>query len=276
MIKRRREKEDDYIGPAKGWSKFFHRLFLFVTFPLRKPIKFVALLFVLAILYIAPTFFGVKPVDLNSWHLSNLKWSASEVSKKASDAVSQASLPNTIKPVAVEPKTKVIDIKAKTSGRKMFERAKSAPVVVKQEVVEMEQPKPVSAPQTVEQPKPVRAPQTVELPKQEFKREAAKKLDLVYLQQTKTISGKAVVVNANELKVEGIDMFLYGIYVDPYSEKGIEALKYLKDTIAENIVSCEIIAYSKQSIATSICKIGDVNLNKELVEKGFSKNVALN
>lgn len=264
MIKRRREKEDDYIGPAKGWSKFFHRLFLFVTFPLRKPIKFVALLFVLAILYIAPTFFGVKPVDLNSWHLSNLKWSASEVSKKASDAVSQAPMPNTIKPVAIEPKTKVIDIKAKTSGRKMFERAKSAPVVIKQDVADVDQPKSVST------------TQTVEAKNQGLKGEATKKLDLVYLQQTKTISGKAVVVNANELKIEGIDMFLHGIYVDPYSEKGIEALKYLQDTIAENIVSCEVIAYTKQSIATSICKIGNINLNKELVEKGFSKNVALN
>lgn len=264
MIKRRREKEDDTIGPAKGWSKFFHRLFLFVTFPLRKPIKFIALLFVLTILYVAPTFFGVKPVDLNSWHLSNLKWSASEVSKKASDAVSQASLPNTIKPVAVEPKTKVIDIKAKTSGRKIFERAKSAPVVIKQEVVE------------IEQPKSAIMAQSVELPNQGLKGEAVKKLDLVYLQQTKTISGKSVVVNANELEVEGVDMFLYGIYVDPYSEKGIEAFKYLQETIAENIISCEIIAYTQQSIATSICKIGNINLNKELVEKGFSKNVALN
>ena len=262
MVKHRREKEDDYIGPAKGWSKFFHRLFLLVTFPLRKPIKFVALLFVLTILYIAPTFFGVKPADLNSWHFSHLKKSASEVSKKAADMASESVLTNTITTKA-STKLEVVDVPAKTSGRKVFERAKSAPVVVEKNVLPEDSRVEASS-------------VAIDSVKQELKGEPIKNLDLSYLSQPRIISGKAVVINANELNVNGVDMFLYGIYVAPGSEKGMKALKYLQNLINESSVSCEVIAYTKQNIATSICKIENININKELVEKGYSKNVALN
>ena len=63
MIRRRKnkEREDDYIGPAKGWAKFFHRLFLLVTFPLRKPLW---TLLILLVLFLLPTFRGVKPSEV--------------------------------------------------------------------------------------------------------------------------------------------------------------------------------------------------------------------
>ena len=37
----------------------------------------------------------------------------------------------------------------------------------------------------------------------------------------------------------------------------------------------QIVAYTKQNVATGLCKAGDININQKLVDKGYSKNVAL-
>lgn len=51
----------------------------------------------------------------------------------------------------------------------------------------------------------------------------SQKLPLVYLKDPVSVSGKALVQNANEIIVDGTYIFLYGIYVDPNLPKGIEA-----------------------------------------------------
>ena len=57
-----------------------------------------------------------------------------------------------------------------------------------------------------------------------------------------------------------------------YREKAEE---YLRKTTQGKEVSCVITAYTYQKIATGICTVGDIRLNYELVNKGYSKNVAL-
>jgi len=47
-----RRKDRDYIGPMTGWAAFFHKLAMFILFPLRKPLIFFPLLL---ILFMAPT-----------------------------------------------------------------------------------------------------------------------------------------------------------------------------------------------------------------------------
>ena len=249
--RKRREKQDDYIGPAKGWAKFFHRLFLFVTFPLRKP--WWTLLIVL-VLFLAPTFQGVKPAEVHLWYWNHIKSSSEQVSDKVAGKAKEImeEIPQVVdvEPAssAKSPKVKVVDIPVKSSGRRMFERAKSAPVVVREA-------------------KPVEA--------KEKKPASQKKLNLVYLEEPKTVSGPAEIINANEVVVGGVDMFLYGIYSDPKSEKGKKAEEYLRQTTQGQQVSCTITAYTYQGIATGICSVGDIRLNYELVNKGYSKNVAL-
>lgn len=256
MIKRRSEKLDDYLGPSKGWAKFFHRLFLLVTFPLRKPLW---TLLIIAALFLAPTFMGVKPTEVHLWYWQHIKSSSEQVKNTVADKAKELSveLPLSAEPapVAKEP-VKVVDMPAKESRRKMFERAKSAPVVVTEPAAKNVAAKPAVA--SAAAPAPVK-----------------KKLNLKYLDQPKKISGATIIHNANELTVGGTRLFLHGIYAEPASENGRAAADYLSRTIANNLVSCEILAYSFQNVATAICYVGETNLNRELVNLGYSKNVAL-
>ena len=253
--RKKREKEDDYIGPAKGWAKFFHRLFLFITFPLRKPWW---TLLIVVVLFLAPTFRGVKPAEVHLWYWNLIKNSSSQVKEKVTEKVTDKAkeimeeIPQVVdvEPVSQPqaPIVKVVDMPVKSSGRKIFERAKSAPVVVKEaEPVEAKEKLPA----------------------------LQKKLNLVYLDEPKTISGPAKIINANEVVIGGVDMFLYGIYSDPKSDNGKKAEEYLRKTTQGKEVSCVITAYTYQKIATGICTVGDIRLNYELVNKGYSKNVAL-
>lgn len=249
MIRRRKnkEREDDYIGPAKGWAKFFHRLFLLVTFPLRKPLW---TLLILLVLFLLPTFRDVKPSEVHLWYWQQLKKSSAQMSGTVTEKAKElaAELPQVVdtEPAPKKPAAKVVDVPVKQSRRKMFERAKSAPVVV-------------AAP----------ARQSAEAAKTQ------KKLDLVYLEEPKIISGEAKINNANEITVGGVEMFLFGVYADPVSGNGVAAAEYLRQTTQGQNVTCVIKAYTYQSIATALCRVGDIDLNHELVKRGYSKNVAL-
>ena len=64
--RRQREREELLLH---GWMKFFHRSFLFVTFPFRKPIKFVLIiLFLLSIFYLPVLMYDVRREDLLEWY----------------------------------------------------------------------------------------------------------------------------------------------------------------------------------------------------------------
>ena len=265
MIGRRKkeEKKDDYIGPAKGWAKFFHRLFLFITFPLRKPWW---TLLIVVVLFLAPTFRGVKPAEVHLWYWNHIKNSSSQVTEKVSDKAKALieEVPHVVdvEPVShpQEPSAKVVDMPVRSSGRKMFERAKSATVEVREVEPITQTDQKIQTNQKIQTEKKIATP---------------KKLELVYLKDPKIISGQAEVVNANEMVVDGVDMFMYGIYSDPKSENGKKAEEYLRQTTKNQKVFCVIKAYTYQKIATGICSVGNKKLNYELVRLGYSKNVAL-
>lgn len=275
MINRKKRKQDDYIGPQKGWAKFFHRLFLFLTFPLRKPWWTLA---VLVVMFLAPTFSGIKPAEVHLWYWNLLKKSSVRVSDKAKTII--AEIPK-VEVANVEPKSvKMAEVEKKSSGRKMFERAKSPPIVKtiqtsssdvaavsendtdNEIVVEQQEPRVVN----FEKPQ-VQSVNTV--------KENHKNLDLIYVDEPKQIEGMAIVITANEIKVGNTELFLHGIYVSPYSDKGKRAKVFLMDTISGKDVKCEVKAYTFQSVPTAICTIDGININKQLVDLGYSKNVAL-
>ena len=254
---KRREKQDDYIGPAKGWAKFFHRLFLLVTFPLRKPLW---TLLIILVLFLAPTFRGVKPAEVHLWYWNHIKNSSSQVTEKVSDKAKEI-IDEMPQVVDVEPAShpqapaiKVVDMPVRSSGRKMFERAKSA-------TVEVREVEPIT-----------QTDQKIQIEKKII---TPKKLELVYLKDPKIISGPAEVIDANEMIVDGIDMFMYGIYSNPKSENGKKAEEYLRQATKGQKVFCIVNAYTYQKIATGICSVGNKKLNYELVRLGYSKNVAL-
>ena len=262
MVRRRRAKEDDYIGPSKGWAKFFHRLFLFITFPLRKPWWF---LLILLVMFLAPTFNGVKPAEVHLWYWNLLKKSGNQVADKAKGAVAEmpvTKIENILHTQVVQ-QFEIEETKPKASSRKVFAKASSAPIAknisfdvsknngdIKKNVVVAEKK---NVPVVIKK----------------------KKTLLKYLSEPKTISGNAYVINANELKVADTELFLFGVYVDPTTSIGKQAKQYLVENIENKNINCQIVAYTYQNIATAICMIGDVNINDDLVEKGYSKKVVL-
>ncbi len=255
MVKRK--KDNNYIAPSKGWAKFFHRLFLFVTFPIRKPLWF---LLILILMFFAPTFNGVKPSEVHLWYGEKIKLFFVNTTNKVQKVISTDELISKSKPM------QVVDRPIKTSGRKMFEKAKSAPILVRTQID-------VST-NTLEESKNLKANVVAET-KSEQKTNIKKKLNLKYLDEPKKISGEAIIHNANELSINNEYIFLYGIYTDPNSENGIKAETYLRSETEGKIVECLINAYTYQNIATAICMVDGLDINRELVSLGYSKNVAL-
>ena len=64
------KRNNDYIGPSKGLPAFLHKLFMVISYPIRKPFIFIPLL---VLLYLAPTFMGVKPTEVHLWYWSKVK-----------------------------------------------------------------------------------------------------------------------------------------------------------------------------------------------------------
>lgn len=67
---RMRRREDDNIYPLRGWKALLHKTIMLLLFPLRKPLIFFPVLF---ILFMAPTFRGVKPAEVHLWYWSKIK-----------------------------------------------------------------------------------------------------------------------------------------------------------------------------------------------------------
>ena len=98
---------------------------------------------------------------------------------------------------------------------------------------------------------------------------------LDYPEKPIPIKGQAFVYNANAIDVDGTYMFMFGIYSNPAEERGQLASQFLEKLIENREVDCDIVAYTKEQVPTVICYINGVNINKLLVIKGLSDNIAL-
>ncbi len=259
----------------RGWGKFFHGLFLFVTFPFRRPLIFVP---ILMLGYLAPTFMGAKPTEVHLWYWNKIKAQTHSLGSTISEKT-QEMMPNVDNFKLSMPSLKSLTGSGEESGidqivdttapnaknirRQTFEKSKEAPNTV-------------DALRTAQlQEEKMRQSKTSAAnsgPKQTLSKN---KLPLVYVNTREQISGAAEVVNANELRIGGKTYFLYGIYVDPLSAQGVEAENFLKSIIAQNILQCEVKAYTYQGVGTIICTVNGENINWLLVNRGYSKNVAL-
>lgn len=257
----------------RGWNKFFHSLFLFVTFPIRHPLIFIPMVI---IAYLAPTFMGAKPSEVHLWYWNKIKTQTSGISTAISEKT-QAIMPmvdnlnismpnmdsfkspaNPIEQIVETPQTTPQNIR-----RQIFEKAKETPVaidILKTAKLQQEHNNP--------QPKPI--PVTTQ-----SQTDSKKKLPLIYAENEEIVTGLAKVHNANEIEVAEKTYFLHGIYVDPNTQKGLEAKNYLKYIIGNNVINCKIKAFTYQGIGTVICTVNGENINRLLVDRGYSKNVAL-
>lgn len=264
MIK---NKKNDTLK-VTGSTKFFHRLFMFVTFPIRKPLLFIPLLI---IAYLLPTFMGAKPNEVHLWYWNKIKNNTTNISAIISEKT-QAILPDvdislpsmdsfksTEKPI-----NQIVDLpenNPQNIRRKMFEKAQEAPTTIDI----------LKTPQVIDT-----VPSVVVGTTAPTVGEPKKKLALVYADNREEISGTAEVKNANELEINGKSYFLHGIYVDPNTQKGSEAKSFLKTLIGNNIIKCVIEAYTYQGVGTIKCMVNNESINQIMIDEGYSKNVALN
>ena len=276
----KRNREQDKIEPS-GLGRLVHKLIMFLTFPFRKLYILIPLLF---LAYLIPTFIGAKPAEVHLWY----KQKFMEMFSKAKEKVEQK-IPETVKdlgrqtiqtiiPEGFDNSQKIqeepIWNEADTLHRQAFERADGAPlpldnVQAPQNVVLATQKEEI-----INKPDPV----AVEEPKissETLKKDKENKLGLIYLVTPQEFSGKAKVTNANEIVINENTIFLYGIYVDPNTTKGIEGKEYLRNWINGKEIRCVVEAYTKQGYATGMCYDGSLSINHQMVNKGFSKNVAL-
>lgn len=259
----------------KGLGKFFHHLFMLVTYPIRKPLIFIPILIVL---YLAPTFIGAKPAEVHLWYWGKIKSNTSAISSVISEKaqvikpmVENINLPNVDKFLPKEkPIEQVIDIPQNnpqnSMRRKMFEKASETPVGI--DVLK-------KAPAiSIVVPSNNPAISKVETPQRQLT-EAQKKLPLIYSDTEEEVAGTAKINNPNEIEINGKNYFFFGVYVDPNTQTGLVARNFLRNIIGENVVRCKIIAYTYQNVGTVRCYVNGEELNRTLVDQGYSKNVAL-
>lgn len=273
---RRRESNNITLN---GKSKFFHKTAMVLLYPVRKPAIFIP---VIILMYLIPTFIGAKPAEVHLWYWNKIKNATSDVSTKIEDTAKKL-----VKPIegiklpemggSRVPERgidQVVDLPVSDNQnirRQTFEKSKSAPVSV--DILEREASVAIVDVEPSDKPY-IKAVAKKEAPKvEEVKSE--KKLPLIYLENIEVVEGFAMVKSANEIMLQGKEIFLYGIYVDPITSKGVEAETYLKNFISNNTVRCEISAYTYQKVATAICYVKGQNINRTLVDKGYSRNVAL-
>lgn len=285
---------------ASDLGKVLHILF----WPFR---KFYIVIPVLALIYVTPVFFEVNPRKVHIWY----KDKAIEVYEqiletpfisrsinKAKETFGMDNTPakNHKNNIKLAPSENLVDMnkpRSKVGSRKTFEKSdelykfdikkdtenqvikEEYAKVVEEELVDKEDDKTIK----IIKGKTVANINMDRLPDSDTSRfklnPNAKKLPLTYLENPKDINGKAIIINSNEIEINGIHILLYGIYIHPLTADGKKAKSYLEETTSDKDVKCSIVAYTTQKVATAVCFVGNENLNETLVKLGITKNIAL-
>jgi len=274
----RKKESGEEVGPSRGAAAILHKTVMFLLYPLRKPLYFLMLLMILAaVAFCVPVFmFQVQPQQVPQWYLDKVK--------KVDTSVIMAKLN-----LAEEPKKGVdqlveMPVSAKMVRRQIFEKASrfSAPQpldIMAEEAADVVPFKPVVAEPEPESEKQVEILEASEAAADKDVR-IAKKDDengplLRYLEEPEVIEGNAKVYNANEMDVGGTYVFLYGTYSNPKNRRGVKAAVFLRGLVKGEKVKCNILAYTRDDVATAECFVGNVSVNEMLVEQGLSDKVTL-
>lgn len=281
-----KRRTDDEIGPSKGFMKWLNRLLRFVLYPVMHPLKFFVILVVVLIVLIGiPSYLGITFDDIGTWYGDKLEagykqakvWSAEHLWAKVVQNDLSVSEDVSWKPKIVADETETIkaDLVAyeapKAYERRVFSQAQEVPVDV---AGTLEQNK--TAENTSQEPERVSVKDEAAHPAERIVFRRKDFLKLIYLDQPQELRGVVQVVNANELQIGGTYVLLYGIYVDPKSSLGRQAMQYLERTFAGKEVYCQIGAYTPERTATAICLCEGVNINQKLVDLAYSRDVSLN
>ena len=100
-------------------------------------------------------------------------------------------------------------------------------------------------------------------------------MGLTYRNEPRVVVGSVEVISANEIKINGEQMFLYGIYSAPTSTNGVDGEMYIKNLVEGKEVECRVVAFTKNAELTAMCAVDGVSINHKMVDMGFSQNICL-
>ena len=267
-----------------------------VTYPFK---QWWVWLLMLIILFLAPTFNGVRPAIVHQWYWNKIKSVSTDVynrvSSGAKNIVSKADISFDFEsPFAVEGVDKLVatsESEKQVSSRKTFAKSNEMPKgvdvkntpnqnlegivpVLENNTMQMSLADVIAA-QLAQLKAPVFSDEEkalLEKDDNDYRRDVG---SLVYVAEPQFVEGAAMVYNANAIDVGGVYVILFGIYANPETEKGKIADALLSRIIENHTVNCKIVAYTKEGVPTGICYLGNINLNKLLVLQSLSQNVAL-
>lgn len=270
------KKTKDDFGPSNGLLKALNKFFYFVSYPLRKPLGFVLLLLVAtAALYAYPVYKGVDYKNVHTWYIEK-----AEKTKVAELINTYNQAPQKGIDTLVETSTAPQEVR-----RKMFAKAVSKdPVgrdVLSEQAGDVVAVESMYVPQEVDVAPKKNVQQSddnliaVEVKNDQKVFKMRNGIALNYLQTPIEVVGSARVFNANELLVGDKYVFLHGVYSNPLNSRGVKAAVFLKSLIRGKTVTCLIIAYSSDEVATAECSVGGVSINDTMVENGYSDKISL-
>ena len=235
-------------------------------------------LLILIVGFLAPTFNGVKPAEVHLWYWGKVRSAVSNVtssiSEKTDSLIKKVDISNSFSSGKENVKLQMPE-QAVVPSRKAFAKADSAPQAV--DIMKREENVPQGVVPILSGTAEVRVMPSVSTDGSlnsigGYRRDVP---SLVYLENPRDISGISFVYHANAIDVNGVYVMLFGVYADPQTEKVVNAALFLEKLIENKNVSCKIVAFTAQNVPTGICFIDNMNINKLLVLKGLSENVAL-
>lgn len=282
------KKNDENLKKITGFTGVIHKIVMFVTYPFRKPLRCLFFLAALgALAYFIPVLYGVKPDAVYDWYV-NLAHDVNEQvilphNRKGTDTLVETA---DIRPTAREVRRQMfakasgqapqkVDVLASQAGDVVniddIRRASEDTPAYRLPMADVSEDEPefVKAPV----PQPAAVPAVPE--KFDYRSHFGEFDSLDYVDEVVEVRGAAKVYNANELSVGDTYIFLYGIFSNPLNERGVRAGVFLKSFVKDEEVRCEILAYTKDGgVATAECYVGDVDINRLMVTKGFSDKVS--
>ena len=294
-----RTGRDDDIGPAKGIFKWLNKLARLVLFPLIHPWIFFGTLGVIsaAVVLIPWLVYGIEFADMPAWyrqhmalwyqqareHIAPLKDEAvTRYNKIMRSEVYKASQVNSkgrddIEDYDIKPQGQRVVLGAEGNSQDELKTENVSDNTDKEAVAVVE----MAAPQE-EQTYPMREDDN-KLPTADEVQDEAEQvyfkrndgLGLLYVDNSEKVSGRLIVINANEVMIGTKEMFLYGIYTTLGTENARKAGAYLMENFDGKNADCYIGAYTANNDATAICIVDGVKINHTLVDLGWAQNVSL-
>lgn len=272
LLKKFSKKKNDKSSIIKTGLK---KLMYWICYPFK--LWWVWLL-ILIVGFLAPTFNGVKPAEVHLWYWGKVRSAVSNVtssiSEKTDSLIKKVDISNSFSLGKENVKLQMPE-QAVVPSRKAFAKADSAPQAV--DIMKREENVPQGVVPILSGTAEVRVMPSVSTDGSlnsigGYRRDVP---SLVYLENPRDISGISFVYHANAIDVKGVYVMLFGVYADPQTEKGVNAALFLEKLIENKNVSCKIVAFTTQNVPTGICFIDNMNINRLLVLKGLSENVAL-